>query len=760
MLIDQRQLSLTSKGSKLFQQINRSIIMVLASIIIISLTITTITFAMLWNRSKSSSNYMNSVHKGTIGYPIRLPNDGKYIQWTFLQLNDVYEMLPLDQGRKGGLARVARVRQLLLEENPRTYTVLVGDFLSPSALSQSEINGTILNGRQMIASMDTLGIDFVIFGNHEFDLDERELISRINESKFSWISTNVYKSGTDQPFSSTIRYKILTIDKINILLIGLTINVDRSYIRIINQTSLIPFVQQFLKSISNIEYDVLVALTHLSLKIDIQLAENIPEIDLILGGHEHENYFLSRGVKYTPITKADANAFTVYIHRCAFNLDTKRFLVYQTLTQINSEIEDEPKTAEVANYWYDLGMKGFQQIGLQPNKTVSCLPSNIELDGRSTSIRNFPTLLTDCACQSILKSTSINGTKIAVFVSGSIRIDDILRGTITQYDILRVFPLKDDLWSLSVPGSYLAKVLTSVISLKGTGRFPAYCGIQTLDQGNTWIVDDLDISKTNLNYTIATMTYLKDAELNNPAVTIMQHFNITQRQSLMEYLPLIYPPCRHLGGVMTMQCRLSSLKHDMADIQSKFDQLETEASILEKYHSDKAKSIGEQTELLKFLRDLDHFSTWLTRTQASVASEDIPNTLNEAEQLLNQHQTIKEEIDCYGPGYAQMKEYGHRIICNADTTDPKYIFLRERLNALYDNWNELDQMWHHKKNMLTEAMQYQMFIRDSNQAEILLNHQEAYLAREQQPKSLDDVEVSIKKHKDFFTTMSANGDQI
>ncbi|CAF3679452.1 unnamed protein product [Rotaria sp. Silwood1] len=592
MLIDQRQLSLTSKGSKLFQQINRSIIMVLASIIIISLTITTITFAMLWNRSKSSSNYMNSVHKGTIGYPIRLPNDGKYIQWTFLQLNDVYEMLPLDQGRKGGLARVARVRQLLLEENPRTYTVLVGDFLSPSALSQSEINGTILNGRQMIASMDTLGIDFVIFGNHEFDLDERELISRINESKFSWISTNVYKSGTDQPFSSTIRYKILTIDKINILLIGLTINVDRSYIRIINQTSLIPFVQQFLKSISNIEYDVLVALTHLSLKIDIQLAENIPEIDLILGGHEHENYFLSRGVKYTPITKADANAFTVYIHRCAFNLDTKRFLVYQTLTQINSEIEDEPKTAEVANYWYDLGMKGFQQIGLQPNKTVSCLPSNIELDGRSTSIRNFPTLLTDCACQSILKSTSINGTKIAVFVSGSIQ------------------------------------------------------------------------------------------------------------------------------------------------------------------------SIGEQTELLKFLRDLDHFSTWLTRTQASVASEDIPNTLNEAEQLLNQHQTIKEEIDCYGPGYAQMKEYGHRIICNADTTDPKYIFLRERLNALYDNWNELDQMWHHKKNMLTEAMQYQMFIRDSNQAEILLNHQEAYLAREQQPKSLDDVEVSIKKHKDFFTTMSANGDQI
>ncbi|CAF4420674.1 unnamed protein product, partial [Adineta steineri] len=146
----------------------------------------------------------------------------------------------------------------------------------------------------------------------------------------------------------------------------------------------------------------------------------------------------------------------------------------------------------------------------------------------------------------------------------------------------------------------------------------------------------------------------------------------------------------------------------------------------------------------------------------SVASEDIPNSLNEAEQLLNQHQTIKEEIDRYGPDYAQMKDYGHRVIRDADTTDPQYIFLRERLNALDDGWNELDQMWHQKKNMLTEAMQYQMFARDSNQAEILLNHQEAYLAREreQKPKSFDDVEILIKKHEDFVTTMTANEDKI
>ena len=244
---------------------------------------------------------------------------------------------------------------------------------------------------------------------------------------------------------------------------------------------------------------------------------------------------------------------------------------------------------------------------------------------------------------------------------------------------------------------------------------------------------------------------------------------------------------RDLGGVMTMQRRLSGLERDMAAIQSKLDQLDNEASKLEKDHPDEAQdirnkvgqinsvwyelkeilrrreeSMGEAAELQKFLRDLDHFSAWLTKTQTLVASEDIPNSLNEAEQLLNQHQTIKEEIDRYGPDYGQMKDYGHRVIQDADTTDPQYIFLRERLNALDDGWNELDQMWHQKKNMLTEAMQYQMFARDANQAEILLNHQEAYLAREreQKPKSFDDVEILIKKHEDFVTTMTANEDKI
>ncbi|HEX2682739.1 MAG TPA: hypothetical protein VHL77_02330, partial [Ferruginibacter sp.] len=47
-------------------------------------------------------------------------NDNGKIDITFLQINDVYEIAPLDGGKAGGMARVATIKQDLLKENPNT----------------------------------------------------------------------------------------------------------------------------------------------------------------------------------------------------------------------------------------------------------------------------------------------------------------------------------------------------------------------------------------------------------------------------------------------------------------------------------------------------------------------------------------------------------------------------------------------------------------------------------------------------------------
>ena len=517
-------------------------------IIIGILTILTIIYASRARNRPTSSliepSPLNITERRIIGYPLRLTGDERTVQWTFLHLNDVYEILPLDRGRKGGLARVAHIRQLLKKENPHTYTILAGDLLSPSALSLSQVNGSTLNGRQMIATMNTLGLDFMTFGNHEFDLTEPELLHRMNESNFTWISSNVFRKSTKQLFGASIPHKLLLIETVRVLLIGLTLDGTGPYVDIVNQSSLVSYVQEFLQSFPNNTYDVLVAITHLDASSDLQLALKVPQIDLILGGHEHENFYMLRGTTYTPIYKADANAFTVYIHRCVFDLNLRRFDVYSTLAPVTSDLRDEEKTALVANYWFNLGIQGFQTLGYEPNEIVACLPAGIEFDGRSETVRNTVTLLATSICESLLYMTATYETVIGIINGGTVRIDDILRQTITQYDVLRTLPFGNNIVAISVPGLLLAQVLTTGASLKGNGMFLAYSRVESFDGGQTWFFNGSDISKTGLEYRVATTGYVKDnTQLKTGNITVLQNSNVTQTRGFIEYLKKEYPPC-------------------------------------------------------------------------------------------------------------------------------------------------------------------------------------------------------------------------
>lgn len=96
--------------------------------------------------------------------------------------------------------------------------------------------------------------------------------------------------------------------------------------------------------------------------------------------------------------------------------------------------------------------------------------------------------------------------------------------------------------------------------------------------------------------------------------------------------------------------------------------------------------LGEASDLQKFLQNLDHFQQWLTRTQTTIASEDIPSDLAEAEHLLNQHEQIKSEIDGYADEYASMKNYGKQVVEGQD--DVQYMFLREVSACLLLWWEE------------------------------------------------------------------------
>ncbi|KAF5898765.1 spectrin beta chain, non-erythrocytic 1 isoform X1, partial [Clarias magur] len=238
-----------------------------------------------------------------------------------------------------------------------------------------------------------------------------------------------------------------------------------------------------------------------------------------------------------------------------------------------------------------------------------------------------------------------------------------------------------------------------------------------------------------------------------------------------------------LAGVMALQRKLTGMERDLVAIEDKLGDLGKEADQLAEEHPEQApgikghlgeikdvweemkgtmrareESLGEASKLQQFLRELDDFQVWLSRTQTAVASEDMPNTLAEAEKLLAQHEGIKNEIRNYKEDYQKMRDMGETV--TRGQTDAQYMFLSQRLQALDTGWNELQKMWENRQKLLSQSHAYQLFLRDTKQAEAFLNNQEYVLAHTEMPATLEGAEGAIKKQEDFMTTMDANEEKI
>ena len=209
------------------------------------------------------------------------------IDITIVQINDVYEIAPLDGGKSGGMARVATLKKEYQQENPNTILVIAGDFLSPSVYNSLKFEGSRIRGKQMVDVMNTAGVDMAVFGNHEFDIPETDVQNRINESAFKWVSSNTFqkkgnniipfvKNGIPFPeaYIQTFTDKDGTTARIGF--IGLTIPFNKA--AYVSYTDVFAAAQKYYDQIKD-SCDAVIAITHQALNDDIKLARQIPGLD-------------------------------------------------------------------------------------------------------------------------------------------------------------------------------------------------------------------------------------------------------------------------------------------------------------------------------------------------------------------------------------------------------------------------------------------------------------------------------------------------
>ncbi|MBA4537869.1 bifunctional metallophosphatase/5'-nucleotidase [Bacillus aquiflavi] len=115
-----------------------------------------------------------------------------------LYTSDVHGYVGDAHQRKGILRAASLIKKL--RANLKQHVVLIdnGDLIQGTSLAQYAIDHEEVN--PIISLYNEIGYEAAVFGNHEFNYGAKKLQSVVAQSRFPWISANIVRKDTDEPF--------------------------------------------------------------------------------------------------------------------------------------------------------------------------------------------------------------------------------------------------------------------------------------------------------------------------------------------------------------------------------------------------------------------------------------------------------------------------------------------------------------------------------------------------------------------------------
>ena len=206
-----------------------------------------------------------------------------------------------------GLAKVSTVVNSLRAENPNMILMDDGDTVQDNS---SELFND-LEVHPMVEAMNSIGYDIWTLGNHEFNF-EKEFIER-NISNFNGtvLSANIKNKKDGSNYVNP--YQIFNVNGARVAVIGVIPpyvpmweSSSPSHFKGLEFNEILESVQETVKELDG-QYDILVGSFHMGREDEYggagiyDLANKVPEFDVIFGGHEHAKYV--ENINNTPIVE-------------------------------------------------------------------------------------------------------------------------------------------------------------------------------------------------------------------------------------------------------------------------------------------------------------------------------------------------------------------------------------------------------------------------------------------------------------------------
>lgn len=327
-------------------------------------------------------------------------------------------------------------------ENETVVTVDLGDFADRwHPLTEAT------DGQANVEIMNQVHYNLATIGNNEGTGNAKDHLDALYEkANFKVIVANLFDKEALQPPKWAQPYQIVTTKQGNkIGFIALTAYFPLTYAP--NGWDIRPWQEILPELVHRLKkkVDVVVLMSHLGVEDDILIAEELPQIDLIIGSHTH--HLFEKGKEVNGVLLAAAGKFGLYTGEVELHLSTHQKISKKVARTFSTkEMLAYPEdTLEIQRYW-DRGQK------LLKNQRVASLPY------RLTNRHWQPQSL----MAETLAAVAFGGQTQGAVLNTGLFLDALEEGLVSQRDLHRILPHPMHLIRVTLTGADLLRFVMEV----------------------------------------------------------------------------------------------------------------------------------------------------------------------------------------------------------------------------------------------------------------------------------------------------------
>jgi 5'-nucleotidase len=384
----------------------------------------------------------------------------------------------------GGVSRRKTLIDALRGEGGNQLLIDAGDVF------QGTLWFTQYLGQADLEFYNALGYEAMAIGNHEFDKGQQPLVDFIKRASFPVLSANIVADASS-PLNGLFKpwiVKQIGGEKIGIF--GLTTEETPVLSSPGAGVSFTNYIEAARRSVAELKaqgVNKIIALTHIGITFDRELARQVDGIQVIIGGHSHT----PMGPQVQPPDPsrpypeviASPSGKPVIM---ATDWEWGRWLGDLTVGfdangEITSVVAAQP-TEVLPSVEPNQGFEDRIKVLAQPLSALRTQPvgeTTVALNGARADVRAKETNLGNLIADAMLEKTRAAGAQVALMNGGSIRTS-IDAGTITLGELLEVQPFGNTITLVTITGEQLKAALENGVSQIETvaGRFPQVAGMR------------------------------------------------------------------------------------------------------------------------------------------------------------------------------------------------------------------------------------------------------------------------------------------